>query len=219
MNDDELLARMKSADPALTPQAPLPDVNRLVEDTLNTDTALRSATDISGDTAGPTTRPVRTRAGRGRRQLLGLAAAGLLLLGGGITGGIMANSGNGGGNGNVPGHSAKAAPALTLSAAAGGIAGKCAEPTPDRLRAYPTLFAGTVTSVKGTTVTFRVDHWLKGGDADTVVLDNGPEDIEHLTFSVGEAYIVAAKDGVVPMCGANWASPQDISEFRRAFGK
>ncbi|MGW1211546.1 hypothetical protein ACWD5F_18145 [Streptomyces sp. NPDC002499] len=219
MNDDELLARMKAADPALTPQAPLPDITRLVETTVNTDTALRSATNISGDSAGTTTHPVRTRAGRGRRQLLGLAAAGLLLLGGGITGGIMANSGNGGGNGNVPGHSAKTAPGLTLSAAAGGIAGKCVEPTPDILRTYPTLFIGTVTSVKGATVTFRADHWLKGGDAETVVLDNGPQDVEHLTFSKGEQYVVAAKDGVVPMCGANWASPETVTEFRQAFGK
>ncbi|MFJ6085703.1 hypothetical protein ACIQI8_30370 [Streptomyces sp. NPDC092369] len=219
MNDDELLARMKSADPALTTQAPSPDVNRLVEATLNTDSALRSATAVSGDGAGPTTRPGKSRAGLGRRQLFGLAAAGLLLLGGGIAGGVMANDGNGGGNGGVPGQSAKAAPALRLGVAPGGIAGKCAEPTPDRLRAYPTLFGGTVTSVKGTTVTFRVDQWLKGGDADTVVLDNGPDDIEHLTFSVGESYIVAAKDGVVPMCGANWASPETVAQFRQAFGK
>ncbi|MGW3290603.1 hypothetical protein ACWDR3_38815 [Streptomyces sp. NPDC001002] len=219
MNDDELLARMKAADPALTSQAPPPDITRLVETTVNSDTALRSATNISGDSAGTTTHPVRTRAGRGRRQLLGLAAAGLLLLGGGITGGIMANSGSGGGNGNVPGHSAKAAPGLTLSAAPGGIAGKCMEPTPDLLRKYPTLFIGTVTSVKGSTVTFRADYWLKGGDAETIVLDNGPQDVEHLTFSKGEQYVVAAKDGVVPMCGANGTTPESVAEFRKAFGK
>jgi hypothetical protein len=40
----------------------------------------------------------------------------------------------------------------------------------DTLRKYPTLFEGTVTSVKGSTATFRVDQWFKGGDAETVVL-------------------------------------------------
>ncbi|MDH6214877.1 hypothetical protein [Streptomyces pseudovenezuelae] len=221
MNDDELLARLKSADPALTPEAPLPDIDRLVEATLTSDTAFSSATTPAGATAGTTPRPAKTTAGRGRRQFLGLAAAGLLLLGGGIAGGIMANngSGNGSGNGNGVGHSAKAAAPLTLTAEAGGATGKCVEPTPDLLRKYPTLFGGTVTSVKGSAVTFRVDYWLKGGDAGTVVLDSGSDDVERLTFSVGESYIVAAKDGVVPMCGANSASPETIAEFRQAFGK
>lgn len=82
MNDDELLARLRSADPALTSSAPLPDTNRLVEATLNTDTALQPAETA----AGTTTRPAKA-AGRGRRNLFGLAAAaGLLMLGGGIAG-------------------------------------------------------------------------------------------------------------------------------------
>lgn len=221
MNDDELLARLKAADPALTPEAPLPDIDRLVEATLTSDTAFSSATTPAGNTTGTTARPARTTAGRGRRQLLGLAAAGLLLLGGGIAGGIMANNGNGGGsdNGSGNGHAAKSAAGLTLTAEAGGATGKCAEPTPDRLRKYPVLFEGTVTSVKGSEVTFRVDYWLKGGDAETVVLDSGSDEVEHLTFSEGEQYIVAAKDGVVPMCGANGVSPETIAQFRKAFGK
>ncbi|MGW7541561.1 hypothetical protein ACWGKQ_10665 [Streptomyces sp. NPDC054770] len=201
MNDDELLARLKSADPALTPHAPLPDIDRLVEDILTTDTAL-----LTGDTA-----PAKTTARRSRRQLLGLAAAaGLLLLGGGIAGGVMANNGNG--------HPAAAGP-LTLTTAGGFGGQKCAAPTPDSLRGYPTLFVGTVTSVKGTTVTFRVDHWLKGGDKETVVLDSDTSRPETLTFSAGERYIVAAENGVVPVCGANGASDETVQEFRQAFGK
>ena len=210
MNDDELLARLKSADPALTTSAPPPDIARLVEATLNTDTD--TDTDSNTDTApAPTTRPAKAAAGRGRRQLLGLAAAaGLLLLGGGIAGGIMANDGNG--------HPASAGP-LTLTSASGSAGSKCVEPTPDRLRAYPTLFAGTVTSVKGAMVTFHVDYWLKGGGTGTVVLDSGVGEPERLAFSAGERYIVAAKDGVVPACGANWASADTLANFRRAYGK
>lgn len=201
MNDDELLARLKSADPALTPHAPLPDINRLVEDTLTTDTALQT-----GDTV-----PAKTAARRSRRQLLGLAAAaGLLLLGGGIAGGVMANNDNG--------HSASAGP-LTLTTHSDFGSQKCAAPSPDTLRGYPTLFVGTVTSIKGSTVTFRVDHWLKGGDSETVVLDSDTSRPEALTFSEGERYIVAAENGVVPVCGANGAPDETVDEFRQAFGK
>jgi hypothetical protein len=201
VNDDELLARLKSADPALTPHAPLPDIDRLVEDILTIDTALQT-----GSTA-----PAKTAARRSRRQLLGLAAAaGLLLLGGGIAGGVMANNDNG--------HPASAGP-LTLTTAGGFGSQKCVVPTADTLRGYPTLFVGTATSVKGSTATFRVDYWLKGGDAETVVLQSDVDQPENLTFTEGERYIVAAEDGVVPACGANVADDETVGKFRQAFGK
>ncbi|MFI5876777.1 hypothetical protein ACIBAH_30860 [Streptomyces sp. NPDC051445] len=201
MNDDELLARLKSADPALTPPAPLPDIDRLVEDILTTDTALQTGNTV----------PAKTVARRSRRQLLGLAAAaGLLLLGGGIAGGVMANDDNG--------HSAPAGP-LTLTTHSGFGSHKCATPSPDTLGGYPTLFVGTVTSIKGSTVTFRVDYWLKGGDTETVVLSSDASRPEALTFSESERYIVAAENGVVPVCGANGTSDEIVAEFRQAFGK
>ncbi|MFJ5307032.1 hypothetical protein [Streptomyces sp. NPDC088350] len=209
MNDDELLARLRSADPALTTQAPPPDIDRLVEATLNTDTALQSATTVAGVTT----------AGRGRRHLLGLAAtAGLLMLGGGVAGGIMANNGNNNDNNKDKGdgHSISAG-ALRLTAEGGSA--KCAAPSPDTLRGFPTLFEGTVTSIKGPIVTFRVDRWFKGGDAETAVLDSNTGRPETLTFLDGEHYIVAAKDGVVPPCGANGASAETIDNFRQAYGK
>ncbi|MET7543433.1 hypothetical protein [Streptomyces sp. NPDC005507] len=87
-------------------------------------------------------------------------------------------------------------------------------------RGFPTLFEGTVTSFKGSSVTFRVDSWLNGGGADTVVLDSDAGRPETLTFVAGEHYIVAAdKDGVVPQCGANPASAGTTNQFRRAYGK
>ncbi|WP_405835631.1 hypothetical protein [Streptomyces sp. NBC_01518] len=205
MNDDELLARLKSADPALTGVAPPPDIDRLVEDTLNTDTALQSATTAAG---------IAT-ASWGRRHLFGLAAAGLLVLGGGVAGGIMANSG--GGNG----HSASAktvAPAGALRLTAEGGSGKCMAPGVDTLGKYPTLFEGTATSVKGSTATFHVDRWFKGGDAETVVLTSDTEVSETLTYTEGGHYIIGAEDGFVPMCAAIEATPEDIAKFRQAFG-
>ncbi|MGW3107788.1 hypothetical protein [Streptomyces sp. NPDC001100] len=206
MNDDELLARLKAADPALTRSAPAPDIDQLVEATLNT------VTPTAPLTAGaPSVRP--------RRHLLGLVAAvGLLVLGGGIGVGALANGGGGGTSNNQAGAGSSAAAGALRLTAAGGSA-KCVAPTPDTLRGYPTLFIGTVTSVKGTVVTFRVDHWLKGGTARTVVLDSDTSRPEALTFSNGERYIVAAKDGVVPVCGANGVTADDIAKFREAYGK
>jgi hypothetical protein len=64
-----------------------------------------------------------------------------------------------------------------------------------------------------------VDRWFKGGDAETVVLTSATRIPETLTYAEGGHYIVGAKDGFVPMCAAIEASPQDIAEFRQAFGK
>ncbi|MFE2070374.1 hypothetical protein ACFXDH_49790 [Streptomyces sp. NPDC059467] len=206
MNDDELLARLKAADPALTPSAPPPDIDRLVEAASTTDTTPRPGT----TTTGSTTRPAQAVAGR--RRLLGLAAAAALLLaGGGIAARITA--------GGDSAHPSASAP-LTLTVASGTADAKCMEPTPDSLRGYPTLFGGTATSVKGSSVTFRVDRWFRGGDAKTVRLNSDPDQPETLTFTVGEHYIVAAtKDGTVPPCAANMASDETLSRFRQASGQ
>jgi len=212
VNDDELLARLKAADPALTSSAPPPDIDRLVEATLSTVTPTAPA-----NAGVPAVRP--------RRHLLGLAASvGLLVLGGGIGVGVMAHDGGGtantgGGTVNKGVSSGSSAAAGTLRLTAAGGSGKCVEPTPDTLRKYPTLFVGTVTSIKGTVVTFRVDYWLKGGSARTVVLDSDTSRPESLTFSDGDRYVVAAKDGVVPVCGANGTSADTVAKLRQEYGK
>ncbi|MDV9172834.1 hypothetical protein R6V09_22305 [Streptomyces sp. W16] len=215
MNDDELLARLKAADPALTSSAPPPDIDRLVEATLSTVTPTPTAPANAG-----------VPAVRSRRHLLGLAASvGLLVLGGGIGVGVMAHDGGGtantggGGTVNKGVSSGSSAAAGTLRLTAAGGSAKCVEPTPDTLRKYPTLFVGTVTSIKGTVVTFRVDYWLKGGSAGTVVLDSDTSRPESLTFSDGDRYIVAAEDGVVPVCGANGASADTVAKLRQEYGK
>ncbi|MFD4600550.1 hypothetical protein ACFWPQ_21280 [Streptomyces sp. NPDC058464] len=171
---------------------------------MNTDSALRPE-----NTATDTTPTAKATARRGRRSLLGLAAAAALLLGGGITAGIAANSGNG--------HSTTAGASLNLTLPGSSAQGKCQAPVPDQLAGYPTLFYGTATSVKGPLVTFHVDHWLRGGGTHTVVVSSDPDFPESLTFTVGEHYIVAAdKDGTIPSCGANWASDETWKEFRQA---
>ncbi|MEV6171480.1 hypothetical protein AB0L99_25045 [Streptomyces sp. NPDC051954] len=205
MKDDELLALLRDADPALTSQAPPPDINRLVEAAMKTDSVAPSEnTDF--DT---TTRTAKTATGRGRRRLFGLAAAAALLLGGGITAGITANSGSG--------HATEAVKELNLT---GNGNAKCQAPVPDQLAGYPTLFYGTVTSVKGPLISFHVDHWLRGGGTSTILVSNNPDFPENLTFTVGQHYIVAAEsDGSIPSCGANWVSDETWKQFSDAFGK
>lgn len=212
MNDDELLTRLRAADPALTSRAPLPDINRLVETALNTDNMPQSEPTASGIT----TRPAKAVAGRGRRHVFALTAvAALLVVGGGIAGGIMVTSDNG--HASAP---ASATEPLTLTAASGTGSARCMEPTPEQLSQYPTVFEGTVTSVKGSSVFFRVDDWFEGAGSDTVRLNSDADEPESLTFLVGEHYIVAAdKDGTVPQCGANMASDETRSQFRKAYGK
>ncbi|MFE9611469.1 hypothetical protein [Streptomyces sp. NPDC006012] len=147
---------------------------------------------------------------RGARLVLA-AAAGALAVGGIITAGNMGSDGDA--------RSSQAAGSLTLTAQGGAAGAKCMAPDPDSLRGYPTLFEGTVTSVKGGSAVFHVDRWLSGHGATTVRLDTGSETTESLTFLAGEHYLVAAKDGVVPPCGANVASEDIRNLFRRAYGK
>ncbi|WP_217556481.1 hypothetical protein [Streptomyces sp. GbtcB6] len=207
MNDDELLARLKAADPALAARAPLPDVDRLVEAVSHTGTTLRPERDATGVPA----LPAKTATRRRRHPLALAAAVGALLLGGGITGGLMANHGSG---------TSPSAGPLRLTVTSGSAGAKCAAPVPDRFRQYPLLFEGTVTSVSGSSASFRVDHWLQGGaGAGTARLTSDTHVPERLAFSVGEHYIVAADaDGTVPACGANGVTDATADKFRQAYG-
>ncbi|WP_043678438.1 hypothetical protein [Streptomyces xylophagus] len=201
MNDNELLTLLRDADPALTSRAPLPDTNRLVEAAMKNN-SVTSSENTDFDTTTPA---VNISVGRGRQRFFGIAAAAALLLGGGITAGITANSGNG--------HSTAVVKELTLT----GSNRKCQAPVPDQLRGYPTFFYGTVTSVKGPLITLHVDHWLHGGGSRTILVSNDPDFPENLTFTVGQHYMVAAEsDGSIPSCGANWVSDETWSQFTDA---
>jgi len=198
VNDNELLTLLRDADPALTSRAPLPDTNRLVEAAMKNN----SVTSSENTDFDATTPAANISVGRGRQRFFGIAAAAALLLGGGITAGITANSGNG--------HSTAVVKELTVT----GGNQKCQAPVPDQLAGYPTLFYGTVTSVKGPLITLHVDHWLRGGGSRTILVSNDPDFPENLTFTVGQHYIVAAeRDGSIPSCGANWVSDETWAQF------
>lgn len=208
MNDDELRAHLRTVDPALTSNAPLPDISRLVEAAITHDSTTQSAPGAA--TVTPLS-PKRTP-GAGRRSLLGLAAAAALLGGGGITWGIATNQGQPPSAGPL---------ALTVKRVDSGTpSAACTEPTIDTLRGSSTAFEGTVISEEGDRVEFRIDHWYRGGDTTTARLGNDEDWPEGPAFEVGQHYLVTAENGVVPVCGGTIrATDQDRNLFRQAFEK
>ncbi|MER6162653.1 hypothetical protein ABT147_45475 [Streptomyces sp. NPDC001868] len=143
------------------------------------------------------------------------AAAAVLTVGAGITWGVTATR-------DTP--PAVAAPlVLTVQQdTGGGPATACAELDATTLRQYTTAFEGTATSINGGRITLRGDHWYRGENASTVRLDTSNEgQLEHFgqEFIAGQTYLVYAKDGKVPMCYGDAATPKLRSLYDRAFGQ
>jgi hypothetical protein len=216
MNDDELLAHLKATDPALTSKAPRPDVTRLVEATMNTNTATTTAPAKAVQNARPR-----------RRLVPALAFAALLLVGGGVSWGVAQG-------GESPVDKAEAGAAgvgsvphlepLTLILPEGGPGtAKCAAPTADLLRGHEMAFEGTVTTEKGDRVVLKVDHWYRldpnlANPSDVVRLSSDSTLSEAQDFRIGTHYLVTADDGFVPMCGGTTeATDEARAMFREAF--
>ncbi|MET8564059.1 hypothetical protein ABZV75_27105 [Streptomyces flaveolus] len=191
MNEDELLSRLRAADPALAHTAATPDVGRLVAAAMTS--------------AGPAA-PVGRQATSRRPRLLAVAAAVLLAAGGLITW----QSGRSGT------HAPTAAP-LVLTVRQDGGGARCAAPTVEVLRTNTTAFEGAATSVTGDRVTFRVSHWYRGDDASTVVVKRAKQ-LEGVTFTTGEHYLVVARNGTVTPCGGTVGAESGTRQlYRQAF--
>ncbi|MDQ0934190.1 hypothetical protein [Streptomyces turgidiscabies] len=227
MNDDELLARLKATDPALTSKAPRPDVPRLVEATMNTPTTPTPPT----TSMTPTTTPAAAKGTAPRPRFVPAMAftALLLVAGGGITWDVT-RGGDGTAEKAAP-PAATAAPhphphtgPLTLALPdSGSAAAKCVAPTPDLLRRHQLAFEGTVTAKQDDRVDLRVDHWYRAttGPADRptgVSLTNDEANSEAPDFEIGAHYLVTADNGAVPMCGGTTeATDEARAMFREAF--
>jgi hypothetical protein len=216
MNDDELLAHLKATDPALTSKAPRPDVTRLVEATMNTNTATTAAPAKAVQNARPR-----------RRLVPALAFAALLLVGGGVSWGV-ARGGEGpadkagagaAGVGRVP----QLEPLTLILPEGNPGTAKCVAPTPDLLRRHDLAFEGTVTAEQGDRVVLQVDHWYRldpnlANPSDEVRLSNDGAFAEAPDFRIGAHYLVTADDGIVPMCGGTTeATDEARAMFREAF--
>ncbi|MFF1821475.1 hypothetical protein ACFVWG_29500 [Kribbella sp. NPDC058245] len=183
MNDDELLARLQAADPAS--RAPRPDLDRLLETTMTTDTETRPSTTT-------------------RRRWIPAAAAVALIAAAALVWGLAPN--------DHPPTAATPVPAVKLTLA-GGAAGKCRAPEVADFKDLPVAFEGQVTAIKGDLVTLKVAHWYRGGPAETVEVQSMPEDVATLLgvdFTVGDSYLVAASNGQVSTCGHSGPSDPDL---------
>lgn len=214
MNDDRLRRRIADADPTsgrpdLTNTDP--GARALLEDIMNTpyDTIERDAahdTNTLGSRA-PDRRPRRWYA-----PVAGIAAAGVLVVGGlAVTG----NLGGADGEPDVAGPVTSVDPdaggePVTLSLGEGQDAMmSCMAIDAAMLGMVPLAFAGDVSSIDGELVTMTVTQWYVGGDAPTVQL-TAPAGLEALIgtvdFEVGGSYLISSGDGqTVNYCG--WSGP------------
>jgi hypothetical protein len=147
----------------------------------------------------------------GRSWVFASAAALALIV---AVGGAIALSGNG--------EDPAAAAPLVLTAGGEDQMAMCIQFSVEELAKMPMAFEGTVTAVDGSDVTLSVDHWFKGGDAETVLLD-APQGLEALIggipFESGEQYLITAYDGQVNYCGFSGPStPEFRASFAEAFG-
>lgn len=229
MNDDDLRAMLRSADPAASLPTADPDrVARLLEDTMTDHLTDESRADGTHH--------------RSRLTWIVAAAAVILIGGGGVllatTQGDdepAASAGStpssvatdetdeteGGGGTDTPEE-----PTVTeLSAGAGAVSAKCLVPevAPDVVARQTTVFDGVVTSISGSMVTLEPTRFYAGDETDLVVVQAPGPDMAALlsavTFEEGGRYLVAATDGQVTLCGFSAAYSDSLAGvYEQAFG-
>lgn len=202
MDDEELQARMRAADPA---RGPAP-ADSWIDD-------LAEATVTSGTTK--TSTEPRSR----RAWVLVAAAAAVVAIVGGGTWALTA------GDGDEPAGDRVAEPQKELSLALppADSMQMCIEFSPEALAPMEVAFSGEAYDVDGATVRLTPDHWYRGGDgADEVVLTAGSEDVlleGGITFEEGQRYLVSAVDGQVATCGLSAPYSEEMAAaYDEAFG-
>lgn len=193
MNDDELLARMRDADPARHDAPADSWLDDLVEETMSTT---------------PEQSPARKR-----WVPLAAAAAVALIAAGGVGFAL-----SGGDDEDAP--AALTTTALTLPEP--DAMAMCMQVTPEALAQADQALSGTATEVADGTVTITVDTWFKGGDSDLVTLTAPDPNLVGfeggIEFVEGERYLVSAGDGTVSSCGFTGLDEEPLSGiYQQAF--
>jgi hypothetical protein len=201
MNDDELRARLRAADPARSDAPADSWIDELVEATVN-------------DQAGQENRTEEPRS-RSRWVVPAVAAAAVAAI---AVGGYAIVAGDDGG-----GAKDEQQTELALKLPASDPMQMCIAFDVEYLKPAQMAFAGTATEVTGDQVTLDVDHWYKGGDADLVQLTSpGDESVlleGGIQFTEGERYLVSASDGTVSTCGFSGPYTDEMAAaFDEAFG-
>jgi hypothetical protein len=203
--DQELLTRLRAADPASSLPSADPDrVARLLEAAMS---------DTRHD-PGTRTHESRETGTRDRSPLTWLvaAAAVVLIAAAGIFG--LAERDHG---------STPAAQGSVTRLKSGAVPGLCIIPNTGVLKEQSVAFRGTLRSLHGGTATFGVSHWYVGGPTDTVevtLVPRGmPEMVHGSDLKVGSVYLVAASDGYVTGCGYTGPASGHLQRlYDRAFG-
>ena len=200
MNDDQLRARLRDADPAASLPPADPDrVSDLLEDAMSHDTDTESRRDRhprpqSADLAG---RRCRGPADRRRRGVRAAARAGLPAPARGA------------------GEQHRTALGLTLPDEA--AAGRCMTPTPASLGRAEVAFEGEVASIADGRVVLRPTQFYAGGPADRVEVAQASQSRQDLILGVrfeeGSRYLVAANGDEVMVCGFSGAYDEERADL------
>lgn len=196
MNDDELLGRLRAADPARATSPSDSWIPDLVEATMNT--------------PAPST-PARTRH---RRPWLAPVAAAAAVAAAGV-GAFVALGGD---------EDPTAQPtSVSLEVPASDAMSMCLAFDPTTLRQAEVAFSGTVASVDDDGATVEVDRWYKGGSADVVELEHSGAAanvaLDGVAFTPGDRFLVSASGGQVATCGYSGPWTQAFAaQFEKAFG-
>lgn len=201
--DQELLARLRVADPASSLPSADPDrVARLLEAAMSdTDTTARrrESRETGTHDRSPLTWAVA-------------AAAVVLIVAAGVLGLVQRDQG-----------STPTAQGSVTELGYAGQVGRCMTPDTRVLHEQSIAFRGTLLSVADGTATFDVGHWYAGGPTDlakvTAARDPMAELVGAADLTVGRDYLVAASDGVVTGCGFTGPAAGDLQRlYDRAFG-
>lgn len=203
-NDDELRARLRSADPAatLTPSDP-DEVDRLVERAVTND--------------------VRATGAHDRNPLTWLVAAAAVVLLAAVAGYALF------GRDDAPAPTAgeeptgavsDPAPTSTELTASGGSA-RCMAPSPEVLAQQEVAFEATATGIADGVVTLEPVRFYAGDPTDqvTVTVPDHTALLEPgLEFEAGKDYLIAASGGEVIVCGfSGEATPELRTMYEEAF--
>lgn len=212
MNDDELRAALRGADPAAgLPPADPARVADLLEAAVST---TRPTPDVTAGAAEAGGRAADAGARRRRPWVVALAVAAAAAAVAAVAVPVIRSQ-------EAPG----AVTTLTvtnvdpLTASCLPVADILGDPRTQ------TAFSARVTAVDGDRVSLDVGRVFRGEPGDRVVIDAPPADaqaaatIGGFPFEVGADYLVTATDGVVAVCGASGpATPELRAEYDRAFG-
>lgn len=198
MDDDELRARLRAADPARRAAPADSWIEDLAEATMDKDS--------SETTPARTTRP----------WLLAGAAAAVVAA---VAGGAFALGGDDG-DGDKDAEPRKE---LALALPAADPMRMCVQFSTEALAPMELAFSGEAYDVDGTTVRLTPDHWYRGGDgANDITLNAGSPDVlleGGIVFEEGRRYLVTATDGTVNTCGFSGEYTDEMAAaYDEAFG-